>query len=128
MSHFNQSMPFHHIGFSIFPIRTHGKMHEEFPIGNPICFFILSLFTLVVFQNLEKVFWKDIFLEPRWSHFGHYLDLQCKSYWILNTFLKENLIKSKLIFLGKLGYVLDIVWWVHNWANDIGHTSEHNML
>jgi hypothetical protein len=31
------------------------------------------------------------------------LDLQCKSYWILNNFVKENETKSKLISLEKLG-------------------------
>jgi len=51
------------------------------------------------------------------------LNLWCRSYWILNNFVKENPIKSRLFFLRKIGpsssMLLESFWWMGFLGNDI---------
>jgi hypothetical protein len=59
----------------------------------------------LTYYHLSHESW---FFEPwKWSYLSQHLDLQCNNYKILNNFVKEHSIKSKLNFVRKLGYIIN---------------------
>ncbi len=61
-------------GYFVCLLTSHGKMHKEYPIGHPICLFISSPFTLVVFLKALKRFFEKLYLLKSlgWSYLGQW--------------------------------------------------------